>query len=52
MVTVVVPLDERLMVRLVGEAVRVKLPAATVVTVRVTVAMWDVPAPVPVTLIV
>lgn len=51
MVMVVVPLDERVMVRLVGDADRVKLPAATVVTVRVTVVICVTLPPVPVTVI-
>jgi len=52
MVIVVVPCDERVMVMLVGDAVSVKLPAATAVTVRVTVAFCVMPPPVPVTVIV
>lgn len=52
MVIVVVPCAERLMVKLVGDAVSVKLPVAGAVTVRETVAMCEVPPPVPVTLIV
>ena len=52
MVIVVVPWDERVMVRLEGDAERVKLPVATAVTVNVTVAMWLVLPPVPVTLMV
>ena len=49
MVIVVVPCEDRVMVKLVGDAESVKLPAATVVTVRVTVAMCEVLPPVPVT---
>ena len=51
-VTVVVPCDDRVMVKLVGDAVSVKLPAATAVTVRLTVAVCVMPPPVPVTVIV
>lgn len=51
-VIVVVPCDERVMVRLEGDAERVKLPVATAVTVSVTVATWVVPPPVPLTLMV
>lgn len=51
MVIVVVPCDDRVMVKLVGEAERVKLPEATAVTVRETVAMCVVLPPVPVTVI-
>ena len=40
------------MVKLVGDAVSVKLPAATAVTVRVTVAFCVMLPPVPVTVIV
>jgi len=52
MVIVVVPCDDRVMVKLVGEAESVKFPAATAVTVRVTVAFCVMPPPVPVTVIV
>lgn len=48
---VVVPCDERVIVKLVGDAESVKLPAATVVTVRVTVAVCVTLPPVPVTVI-
>ena len=51
MVTVVVPCEDRVMVKLVGDAESVKLPAATVVTVRVTVAFCVTLPPVPVTVI-
>lgn len=46
------PCDERVMVRLVGDAVKVKLPEAAVVTVNATVAVCVMPPPVPVTVIV
>jgi hypothetical protein len=52
MVIVVVPLDERVMVKLVGEGDKVKLPEATAVTVRATVAVCVTPPPVPVTVMV
>ena len=51
-VIVTVPCDERVMVRLVGDAEREKLPDATAVTVKVTVVVSVIPPPVPVTLIV
>jgi hypothetical protein len=51
-VIVVVPCDDRVMVKLVGDAVSVKLPVATAVTVRLTVAFCVIPPPVPVTVIV
>jgi hypothetical protein len=50
-VIVVVPCDDRVMVRLFGDADKVKLPDATAVTVRVTVVVWVMPPPVPVTVI-
>jgi hypothetical protein len=52
MVIVVVPCDDRVMVKLAGDAESVKLPAATAVTVRVTVAFCVMPPPAPVTVIV
>lgn len=51
-VIVTVPWDDRVMVKLVGEAERVKFPAATAVTVKDTVAVCTLPPPVPVTVIV
>jgi hypothetical protein len=51
-VIVVVPCDDRVIVKLAGDADRVKSPAACAVTVRETVALWVVLPPVPVTLIV
>jgi hypothetical protein len=51
-VIVVVPCDDRVMVKLVGDAERVKLPEPTAVTVRETVAVCAVLPPVPVTVIV
>jgi len=51
-VIVVVPCVDLVMVKLVGDAVRVKSPEATVVTVRETVAVCVVLPPVPVTVIV
>jgi hypothetical protein len=51
-VIVVVPCDDRVMVKLAGDALRVKLPAATAVTVKATVAVCVMPPPVPVTVIV
>jgi hypothetical protein len=48
---VVVPCDDRVMVKLAGDADRVKLPAATAVTVKLTVVVCVVPPPVPVTAI-
>ena len=48
---VVVPWDDRVIVRLVGEAESVKLPANTPVTVSVTVAVCVMPPPEPVTVI-
>jgi hypothetical protein len=51
MVIVVVPCEDRVMVKLVGDAESVKLPAATVVTVKVTVAICVTLPPVPVTVI-
>jgi len=50
-VIVVVPLDERVMVKLAGDADSEKLPAATAVTVRVTVVVCVKPPPVPVMVI-
>lgn len=52
MVIVVVPCDDLVMVKLVGDAESVKLPAATAVTVKLTVAVCVMPPPVPVTVIV
>ena len=51
-VIVVVPCDDRVMVKLVGDAVSVKLPVATAVTVRLTVAFCVMLPPVPVTVMV
>ncbi len=51
-VIVDVPLDDRVIVKLVGDADSVKLPAATAVTVSVTVALCAVLPPVPVTVMV
>jgi hypothetical protein len=51
-VIVVEPRDDRVMVKLVGDADRVKLPDATAVTVRETVVVRVRPPPVPVTVIV
>lgn len=51
-VIVVVPCDDRVIVKLVGDADSVKLPAATAVTVKLTVAVCVIPPPVPVTVIV
>lgn len=51
-VIVVVPCDDRVIVRLVGDADSVKLPAAGAVTVRATVAVCVMLPPVPVTVIV
>jgi hypothetical protein len=51
-VMVVVPCDERVIVKLAGDAESVKFPAATAVTVRATVAFCVMPPPVPVTVIV
>jgi hypothetical protein len=51
-VIVVVPCDDLVMVKLVGDAERVKLPEATAVTVRETVAVRVMLPPVPVTVIV
>jgi len=48
----VVPCDDRVMVKLAGDAERVKLPEPTAVTVRETVAVSVVLPPVPVTVIV
>lgn len=45
------PLEERVIVRLVGEAASEKLPAAGAVTVRVTVVVCVTLPPVPVTVI-
>lgn len=50
-VIVVVPCDDRVMVKLVGDAVNVKSPAATAVTVRETVVVCVIPPPVPITVI-
>ena len=50
-VIVAVPLDERVLVRLVGDAERVKLADATAVTVKVTVVVSVILPPVPVTVI-
>jgi hypothetical protein len=50
-VIVVVRCDDRLMVRLFGDADKVKLPDATAVTVRVTVVVCVMPPPVPMTVI-
>lgn len=52
MVIVDVPFADRLMVRLVGDADRVKLPVTAAVTVSETVAVCVMPPPVPVTVIV
>ncbi len=49
---VVVPCELRVIVKLVGDAVSVKLPVAGAVTVSETVAVCVVPPPVPVTVIV
>jgi hypothetical protein len=51
-VIVAVPCDERVMVRLVGEADREKLADATAVTVKVSVVVCVLPPPVPETVIV
>jgi hypothetical protein len=51
-VIVVVPCDDRVMVKLAGDAESVKLPAATAVTVRETFAVCVMPPPVPVTVMV
>jgi|HubBroStandDraft_4_1064222.scaffolds.fasta_scaffold16979_4 hypothetical protein len=51
-VIVVVPCDDLVMVKLVGDAERVKLPETTAVTVRETVAVCVVLPPVPATVIV
>lgn len=48
---VVVPCDDRSRVKLVGDAVRVKLPDEGAVTVSVTVVVSVTPPPVPVTMI-
>jgi len=50
-VIVVVPCDERVMLKLVGEADRVKLAEATAVTVRETVVVCVTPPPMPVMVI-
>jgi hypothetical protein len=50
-VIVVVPCDDRVMVRLFGDADKVKLPDAAAVTVRVTVVVCVMLPPVPVTVI-
>lgn len=52
MVIVVAPFDDRLMVKLIGDAESVKLPEATAVTVRETVALCVVLPPVPVIVMV
>ncbi len=51
-VIVVVPCEDRVIVKLVGDALSVKLPAATADTVRLTVAVCVRLPPVPVTVIV
>ena len=51
MVIVTVPCDDRVMVRLVGDAEREKLAAATGVTVNATVVVSVLPPPVPETVI-
>jgi len=51
MVMVVFPDEDRLMVKLFGDAERVKFPAAGAVTVRETVVVCVMPPPVPVTVI-
>ena len=52
MVMVSVPCEERVMVKLVGDAEREKLPDGTAVTVKVTVVVSVMPPPVPVRVIV
>jgi hypothetical protein len=52
MVIVVVPCDDRVMVKLAGEADSVKLPAACAVTVKETVVVGLMPPPDPLTVIV
>jgi hypothetical protein len=52
MVIFVVPCDDRSMVKLVGDADKVKLPEGTAVTVSATVAVCVMPPPVPVTVMV
>lgn len=51
-VIVVVPWDDRVIVKLVSDADNVKLPDATAVTVSVTVALCVVPPPAPATVMV
>ena len=51
-VMVAVPSDERVMVKLVGDADREKLAEAAAVTVKVTVVVCVLPPPMPVTMIV
>ncbi len=51
-VIVVVPFADRSIVKLVGDAERVKLPAAGAVTVKLTVVVCVMPPPVPVTVMV
>jgi hypothetical protein len=50
-VIVVVPCDDRVMVKLLGDADRLKSPAAGAVTVNETVVVCVIPPPVPVTVI-
>ena len=51
-VMVVVPCDDRVMVKLAGDAERVKSAAAGAVTVRETVVVCVTPPPLPVTVMV
>ena len=51
-VMVVVPCDDRVMVKLAGDAERVKSAAAWAVTVRETVVVCVTPPPLPVTVMV